>query len=418
LFLEQKVGLLRQGINVDVIGGGKGGNAFTISFQGRDPEKVMQVTNVLASNFISENLKSREAQALGTSDFLTDELESVEKRLIDKEEQLKKYRENYMGGLPEQLDTNLRILERLQSQFEQLSRNVRDTENRKLIIQKEIAAAEKGESSASLSLPPQGEETSDPVSLKNQLAALEAKYTQKHPDVVRLKKRIAGSETKESSVGSDSEKEETTTTRVHPTLIRSLNDIELERISLNVEVKKLKSQIKGYQTRVEDTPRREQELLSLKRDYGNVMELYNSLLNRKLEAQIALNMEKKQKGEQFRIIDPARLPRLPFKPNVKNIILLTIVLGLGLGGGLAYLVEIRDTSYKTPEEVEKELQLPVLISMPIQYTKKELKRIKRKRVLAFTSVAVGFSLSAIGIVSAIKGADKMLSFVNSILERM
>jgi len=418
LFLEQKVEGLKKRIKINVARGGRGGSAFSISFRGKDPTKVMQVTNALASNFISENLKIRESQALGTSGFLADELESVERRLMDKEELLKKYRERHMGGLPEQLDTNLRILERLQGQFEQLSTNLRDAENRKLLIQKEITAAEKRRSSAGLSLPPQGQEARDLASLKSELAALEAKYTQRHPDVIRLKKRIAELESGEPSIGSDSAGKKPITHRVDQTLIHQFRNIELEINNLRAEIKKLKSQRKWYQTKVEETPKREQELLSLKRDYSNLMQLYNSLLNRKLEAEIALSMEQKQKGEQFRIVDPAKIPNLPVEPNVKKIILLTVVLGLGLGGGLAFLLETMDTSYRTPEEAEKELQLPVLVSMPIRYTERELTGIKRKKALAFVSVGIGFILAALGIVFAFKGVDTTVNLIKGIFARM
>jgi len=137
-----------------------------------------------------------------------------------------------------------------------------------------------------------------------------------------------------------------------------------------------------YQIRIEETPKREQELLSTRRDYENLQELYNSLLERKLEAEIAVSMEKKQKGEQFKVIDPAKIPSRPVEPDVMQIILLTLVLGLGLGGGLAYMMEAMDTSFKTTDEIEDELQLPVLVSMPIRYSEKEEKRIKWKNALA------------------------------------
>jgi uncharacterized protein involved in exopolysaccharide biosynthesis len=108
-----------------VIRGGRcGGGAFTISFQGKDSIKVAEVTNGLASNFITENLKMRESQAIGSSKFLADELESVRKRLAEKEDELKRYRTRYMGGLPEQLQTNLSILSRLQTQVDQYNENL------------------------------------------------------------------------------------------------------------------------------------------------------------------------------------------------------------------------------------------------------------------------------------------------------
>ena len=416
--LDEKVAHFRRQIRIDIQKGGKGESAFRIAFRYTHPETTRDVTNALASEFLTQSLMIREARAIGTSTFLTDELESVERRLMDKEELLKEYREKYMGELPEQLDTNLRILERLQGQFEQLSTNLRDAENRKFLIQKEITAAEKSRSSAVFSLPPQGEEARGLMSLKSELAALEAKYTQRHPDVIRLKKKIAELEPGEPSIDSDSAEKKPSTHRVDQTLIRQFRNIELEINNLKVEIKKLKSQRKWYQTKVEATPRREQELLSLNRNYSNLGKLYDSLLTRKFEADISVSLEAKQKGEQYRIIDPAITPRRPVSPSTSIIMLLAMALGLGLGGGLAFLVETMDTSYRTPEEAEKELQLPVLISMPIRYTEKELKSIKRKEVLAFASVGIGFILSALGIVFAFKGVDTTVNLIKGIFARM
>jgi chromosome segregation ATPase len=151
----------------------------------------MQVTNALASNFISENLRIRESQALGTSNFLADELKTVERRLLRKEEELKLYQEKYMGGLPQQLQTNLTILGRLQVELDQYNDSLRDAENRKIIIQNQIAEMSKASSSVSSSISGQNPNPNDLLSLRNQLASLETRYTQNHPDVIRLKNQIA-----------------------------------------------------------------------------------------------------------------------------------------------------------------------------------------------------------------------------------
>ena len=137
-----------------------------------------------------------------------------------------------------------------------------------------------------------------------------------------------------------------------------------------------------------------------------------------MEAEIAVSMEKKQQGEQFRIVDPAKTPIRPVEPDMRKIMMLTLVLGLGIGCGLAFLVETMDTSYKTPEEIETELQLPVLVSMPTRYTEKELRTIKVKKILAFFSECVGFVLSAASIVVAIKGMDKTIEYVKNMIERV
>ena len=149
----------------------------------------MQVTNALASNFILENLKIRESQALGTSSFLADEVEAVEKRLKEKEEALKAYREKYMGGLPEQLETNLRLLERLQAQLDQENTRIRDGENRRQVLQKELAE-EKAKLPVVASSSSPGEQATDLFSLRHELELLESKYTANHPDVIRLKEMM------------------------------------------------------------------------------------------------------------------------------------------------------------------------------------------------------------------------------------
>ena len=159
--------------------------------------------------------------------------------------------------------------------------------------------------------------------------------------------------------------------------------------------------------------KREQELLTLTRDYDNLKSVYESLLNRKLEAEIAVSMEKKQKGEQFRVIDPAQVPLRPVEPDVNRLFVITLVLGLGVGCGLAYLIEFMDTSYKVPEEMEKELQLPLLISMPIIYTEKELGKKKRGKIITAVSVVAGFILSAVAIVIVVKGVDPAIAFMKA-----
>jgi protein tyrosine kinase modulator len=381
----------------------------------------MQVTNALASNFISENLSIRENQAAGTSSFLTDELKTMKQRLVDKEDALKKYREKYMGGLPEQLQTNLAILTRLQGQLDQYAENLRDAENRKIAVQKQIGDVSNPPPVAEQQgLTVQAAGPDQLANLRDQLAALEARYTPKYPDVIRLKETIAKLEAQQKAKPSESSPRRISpeTQRLLQTLQRQAIDVDLEIKGLKNQIAETQSQVKWYQKKVEDTPKREQELLSLNRDYENIKKLYSSLLNKQLEAGIAVSMEKKQKGEQFRVIDPAQIPERPAKPDMNKVLLVTLVVGLGLGGGLAYMAEMLDTSYKSPDEVEKELELPILVSMPIRYTEKEIRRMKMRRIFGYVFVSVGFVAVAVAIVIATKGVDKTMEFVNQIIGKI
>jgi polysaccharide chain length determinant protein (PEP-CTERM system associated) len=397
MFMEEKVAELRRRITVDVSGRG---NSFQIFFTGKNPKQTADIANALASYFITENLKMREEQAIGTEEFLTEELANLRTKLLNKEEEIKQYREKYMGGLPEQLETNLRILESLQEQKIANHENLREAENRKLLIQQQISDAE--ESKKNLMTPSEaGGEIAEPTSrdqLKAKLAALKGRYTEKHPDVMRLKRKISELESTEPIESSQEQGEPVanrSSSQAAVDLTNQLREIDFTIKNLKAEALRIDSQIQWYQEKVEQTPRREQELMSLNRDYANLQETYNSLLSRKLEAELAVNMEKKQKGEQFRILDPAKVPQKPYKPDIQRVLFMSIALGFGLGFALAYVGESMDTSFRKPEEVETALNIPVIASLPFTRNARERSRLKKKRML--TTFFIGITVVFLGL---------------------
>jgi polysaccharide chain length determinant protein (PEP-CTERM system associated) len=423
MFMEDKVENLRKRITVDVSGSGRrGATSFQISYTGKHPKQLADVTNALTSYFIAENLKLREDQAIGTAEFLTDELQTIRSRLLDKEAQLKRYRERYMGGLPEQLDTNLRILERIQGQITTNQENLREAENRKLLIQQQLAEAKKMKGSLTPPASPMagGEPEESLEQLKTHLTSLQMRYTERHPDIVRLKKKIADLESKKKTVPDKAEEipQDTAFIQAQRNLVNQLREIDLQIVNLKAEARQLNAQIKRYEALVENTPKREQELMSLNRDYDNIRETYNSLLNRKLEAELAVSMERKQKGEQFRILDSAKVPIRPFKPNMQRIILMCVFVGLALGCGLAYLREIMDTSLRRPEEIEEVLHVPVLASLPFALNPGELRGIRTRKILTVFGVGLGFVIAAVLLVLSIKGLDPTMEFIKTVMNNI
>jgi polysaccharide chain length determinant protein (PEP-CTERM system associated) len=406
-------------INVETTGGTRQNPgvpyAFTISFRGKDPEKVMQVTNALASNFISENLQVRETQVLGTSGFLGDELESVRRRLAEKEEELKAYRERNMGGLPEQLNPNLAMLQRLQTRMDQLSRELGDLENRKILLRQTLEEMRRAGQTVTLSTGQGGLQVQDLASLRSELTALEARYTSNHPDVVRLKKVIETLEALTPEEGTDSTTKLAGLSRAEQTIVLQLSGMDLDIAKRKEEIRQTQIELAMYHKRVEDTPKREQELFTIQRDYNNLKGLHESLVQRKLEADISASMEQKQKGEQFRVLDPAKKPNSPVEPNKRKILLLVVALGLGLGVGLAYLREMMDTSYKAPEEIENELDMNILVSIPYHRTGRELRYLKAKETLKAVSVGAGFVVCAGAIMITAIGLDGFFQKIKTLL---
>ena len=423
MFLEEMVGSLRKRIAVEVNQGRQGSDSFTISFKGPDPKTVMEVTNRLAGSFIDENLKVREAQATGTSDFLADELETKRKRLEEVEQKLREYRRQYMGELPEQLEANLRILERLQTQLNEREKTLRDEKSRLVAIENQIEGNRKilAKNRVTGTVSNEGDAVSLEL-LKAQLITLKSNYTDRHPDVIKLKAKIADLEAGYKTGEPSSSGESRANTPGDPTLqlvSNMLNELMRQRVkssgeidNITLEISELKQQLKKYQQRVESTPNREQELMKFIRDYKNTQESYNSLLNRKLEAEIAVNMEKKQKGEQFRIIDRAALPRKPVSPDMRKLFLISMAAGLGLGGGLIFLLDFLNPSLKQPKDYESVLGLAVLATIPVLLSPKDKILRRLNRGLTAVSLVFAAALTAGFGLLVLKGVEPMMALVS------
>ncbi|MFO7557424.1 MAG: GNVR domain-containing protein [Desulfobacterales bacterium] len=401
MLMEEKVEAMRKQITVDVTRSGGGRNdmpdSFRISFSGKSPEKVTAVANTLASYFIDENLKVREEQATGTSDFLEGELAVMRQKLEQVEEIMKEYRRGNMGELPEQLESNLRILDRLQEQ--QIDRQTRlsDAKNRLVILENNLILSGRASSGT--------DEITNIDQLRDELKNLKNKYTDQHPDIIRLQKKIAGLE--KEIEGRKSEGRDEPPAAYSVVDRQKLIEVKAEIETLQNELSDYRDQIIQYKNRVENTPKREQELMSLKRDYQNIQESYSSLLSRKLEAEIARNMERKQKGERFRIIDYARVPEKPASPDMKKLFLLVMAAGLGIGAGIVILLEYNDTSFRRFEEVESYLGLPVITMIPNIVYPSDIRKNQIQKVATVVSLVLSFVLFTGFSAVALIGIDKI-----------
>ncbi len=407
---EAIVELMQKNIQVQIKG--KEGY-FTISYIGKDPKVVTLVTNKLASLFIEENLKLREQQAAGTSEFLSIELKATKAKLEEQERLITGYKQRYMGELPEQREANLRVLDQLQMQSTRIGDSIKAAQDRKILIQKQLSDFEILVNTAAQAQASQ--ETADPASapvpgaapavkarnpyeaqleqMKNYLADLRARYTEKHPDIVVTRKKIADLEAKSAEFQANREKEEMAEKEKEKTAVREkvpakpsgkkreiqlaprlmprYKELETQVISADLEIQrlqqedaKLKNQIAQYRERIENTPAREQGLAILTRDYNNTRDAYASLLKKSQEAQQAENLERRQKGEQFKVIDPARIPEKPYRPDITKIFLIGLFLGLFSGAAAAFFREQMDRSFRDGEDLRVALGFKVLANIP------------------------------------------------------
>lgn len=397
---EETVALMQKDIKVELPTKKDEKGYFTISYIGHDPNIVTTVANRLGSQFIEENLKIREMQAVGTSEFLANELTSVKEKLDHLEAAVAQYKRRHMGELPEQRESNIKILEQLQNQYQRVGESLRAAQDRKLFLQKQLTDMEMAivslgdggyekEGRPSLgkpsylqkertSLSPTAETASEVIgerkgsyesqreSLTRILDGLQARYTDNHPDVITVKKNLADLEARKDEKGAKDKKGANDVKRDprYRELKNQLDYTDQEIARLKESERDAVRQIDKYRTRIEQTPAREQDMASLMREHQSTKENYERLLQKSQSAQQAENLEKRQKGEQFRIIDPARVPEKPFSPDIPQILLIGLFAGIGGGFGLAFLREQLDRSFRESGDVEITLGLKVLATIP------------------------------------------------------
>lgn len=360
---DDVVALMRGNIEVAVKGGTRNGDlsSFMIAYMGNDPETVMHVTSRLASLFIEENLNVREQQVEGTTEFLDTQLQNLKVSLEEQEEQLKEYKEKHMGELPSQIEANLRTLDRLQLAFQTTNDAIRAAEDRKIVLEEQLAGSNETLTGGSRANSLEARF----VALQAELLRLSSIYTDKYPDIIRMKNEIAEIE-KQLEEGKSAEESSEIPLKLKPnkTTLTMLTNVNSDIKELNRKQKEIANHIAVLQDRVERIPTREQQMTALVRDYENTKATYQGLLNKKFDSLLAENLEKRQKGEQFKVLDPANLPLKPFKPDRNRIILLGLAIGLGSGAGLVFLLEYIDASFRKDEDVYAVLGLPVLVSVP------------------------------------------------------
>jgi polysaccharide biosynthesis transport protein len=378
--------------------------AFALTYRGRDPHTVALVTNTLASFYIEENVKAREQQASGTTEFLKAQLGATKRRLDEQERWVSEFKRRYLGELPQQMQANLATLETLNTQLRLNSDNqARAAERREAIATQLTEAESLGQALGAPAGAVPGPEPPEIhlTRLKQDLTTARARYTDAHPTVTRLKEEIAAVQRDLANLKPEAKSEAAPTPAAPPNpyvlrLRETLHAAEAELKILKAEDQRLRGAIATYRTRVENTPKRELEFQDVSRDYEYTKELHQSLVKRYEEAQLAESMEQRQKGERFRILDAAMPSAVSVEPNRPRLLLVAFVLSLGLAAGAAMLAETLDTSFHSADELRAFTTVPVLASIPRITTDAD----RRRQRLRFRLAAAGAVLGLALVVSA------------------
>jgi polysaccharide biosynthesis transport protein len=366
------------------------GNVFSVSYQGPEPRVVMRVTNALASKFIEENLRVREERATETTSYVQDELRMSKESLDKKDALMRDYKLKYFNEMPDQRQSNMARLNALHEQFQATQTNIHTLEQTRLMVSEQLASQRNRSASASSSSSASmGGESNELAGARKNLQGLLARYTPDHPAVKRAESQVKQLEQEQGSRPATNSGVRGNQVAAAPASRGTISgdfSIQLKEIELNLktlrdESDNILNQIKTYQGWIDTTPIREAEWVALTRDYNELRKYYDTLLAQSLTAAAAESIEMRQKGSQFKLVDPAYLPEKPMQGNFLKIIMIALVLGVAGGLGSVLALDLMDTSFKNVQELETFLNIPVTCALPLIVLEAEKKQEKRKNII-------------------------------------
>jgi polysaccharide chain length determinant protein (PEP-CTERM system associated) len=382
--------------------------AFAISYSGKDRQTVSNVANALATLYVDENTKSREGQAIRTAEFLRAQLTEVKNELDAQARRSSEFKLQHMGELPQQVEANLASLERLNTQLRLNGENQIRALDRRERLEKQLGDADTGSSSQGIMPAPLSSSAQQLAKLTQQLVDLRRQFTDEYPDVVRVRTEIAVLERQLSRATPVP----VATAPAPPDPVRrlkqELSDVAAEITALKDEERVLRQTIGGFEQRVENAPKRQEEFKDLSSGYESTKDRYDALLKRYEEARLAESLEQSQRVEQFRILDPALPPREPAAPPRGRLILLGCVVALGLAFAAMMIADKLDTTFHGVDDLRAFVNVPVLLSIPMIETASATRRRRQRMALAAISVVVGLTLIVAGSHYVADGNDTIV----------
>jgi len=412
---DEKIARMRKDIDIELVRDNYDHiTAFNVNYTSPDPRLAQMVTTELTNLFINENLEVRQRQSEDTTQFLESQLEAARKDLAAQEDRIRQFKAQHVGEMPGQLTSNLQILQGLQAQLQSEEDSLGAARQQRVYLQtladqyRATQVPVKSADGSPMGLPGIDEQLQR---LRAQLADLTSRYTDRHPDVKKLKEEIAKDETlrtqmlaalknNSSDKAADGSGAGQGTDAAQLAMLApiesQLRSNQFEITNREHAVATLKAKIEDYQGRLNQEPIREQQLADLTRGYDQSKASYDDLLKKKNESSMATSMELLQQGERFRVVDAAVLPQKPEFPNRLKFCGIGIAAGTGLGLFFVVLFEMMDDRLHTGEEIRKLLPAEVIGEIPVVVNPSDARLAHHKIWLAWTSAAFVFATVLVG----------------------
>ena len=440
---EEIIGLMHKDVSLDIISAevvdprtGRPSTAtiaFKLAYKGESPPTVQRVTNELTTLYLNENLTSRAEKASETSIFFKEETERLGKQIDALESKLANFKQKHADALPELQQLNLSVLQRKENELSTIDATLRTLDEKSFYLNGQLAQIDPGNPA----VPGSAERLKI---LQAEYASVRSKYSEEHPDIVRLKSEIESLETETGksnnanviadelkSLNGELAQKRKKYTADHPDIVELTEKIgELNKelasmqkhpvdthykdrpdnplyITVESQIAGVKSEIESLKIQREEVlkkiaeleqslysaPQVEREYLVLKRDYENAVVRYQKTKAKQMQADVAKQLEAESKGEKFTLIDPAALPEKPVSPNRPAIIFLGFVLALGSGLGFAIVADAISGTVRGARSIQRSLGSLPLSIIPYEMNLQDRvrsRRVKKRVVILFVAV--------------------------------
>jgi len=367
---------------------------FELSYDSRSPAKAQEVAARLALVFVDETMKLRTERATATTVFIKTEADRLKQDVEKQETKVNLYKAKYRYDLPERLQANLIALEQLRNELQNNILRLSSLRDSKANLEKELLATRNTGGEKGLSRMDQAD------TLRTELETLLSRYSHRHPDVIRLKQEIKAIEAAEQTQAPKAQPVPPVfhleRDPVKKMLLKQIQDLKTETKSLHAKNKILRDKITVYQARVDNTSTRAIQLSKITRTYEVTQQKYEDLLRKLLESKLSESMEKKKKATRFQILEHAGFPSNPEIPNRPLILVMGFIAALVVGFGLSFLMENFNTTFRNADELNAEIDLPLLASIPAIKTRGMILEKRRQQ-----AVAVMLCLGTIGLGGAL-----------------
>ncbi|EUJ10279.1 uncharacterized protein involved in exopolysaccharide biosynthesis [Methylophilaceae bacterium 11] len=380
---------MRNNIGVELLSSNTGNDwekkatiAFNVSFSYKSPDVTHKVANELVTLFLDENVKARTEKATETTEFLSQEVEILRKELEATESKVASFKEQYSGALPEHMDMHMTMLQRSEMDIKEIDRDYKAAQEELRYLDVELASARSGINRKSVDAPVMLSSEAEIDKLKLELERAQSLYSDSHPTVKALKRRIDKLESAAASKpapGSDDAKPRRGDIETDLMVAKVQAQIQAAKARLESLAEQkiaMRKRVDQLQARISMSPEVEKGLFKLMRDYENAKTKYEEVKSKQINAKIAENLEQENKAERFTMLEPPIFPEKPVKPNRKKVIGLGVFGGIAAALGLVFLLETINARVRGVDALESITKVRTLVTLPYINTQAEINRKK------------------------------------------